>query len=765
MSIHKRLPKGRPFFQYLLFFSILIITVLVIGITIGDYLISAEQYHRNIDLIMKETEQDIIESIQTIDTGLKLFDDTMNSQMERSFFIFHEEYRIAGGDPSKMNLSALKNHLGGEMDLYIINESGVVEYTTYTPDLGLDFRAVIPYFYEYLTQIRNSEGFFPDRTVQELTTGKLKKFAYFPTYDHRYILELGLSGDSFKKERNTLSYTKTLEKIKERSPFISSIRIFTTAKREVGNKSFIPDESYEALLDSILEERKTLEIVEQDSGIIKKYLFINLQDSDYAADMSLIVEVIYNQSIFTKALNEMMLFHLGIAILAFVLASLLALFFARELTRPIELISEDVDRIAGGDLDHKISPSKSREFNTLEESINTMVASLKGTIRELQVSESLLRHSEKLYRGVVESQTEFITRFRPDGVINFANDAYCRYFGLDCEDIIGKKFIPEIPHVDREMVDQYFRNLTIDSPTSTIEHRIIMPDGGTRWQQWNDTAIFDEEGKIIEYQSVGRDITARISAEEEIRQLAERLEERVKERTMQLEAANRELESFSYSVSHDLRSPLRAIDGFSSILLEEYKARLPSGAVHYLEKIGENARQMSRLIEDLLDFSRTSRQSLTKVEVDTTQLVLSAYQSLRPEYDKRAIDLNIGYLPECLADPVLLRLVFTNLLSNALKFTRDKEFAEIQVGSTYGPSGVVYFVRDNGIGFDMKYANKLFSVFQRLHDEESIEGTGVGLAIVQRIIHRHGGDIWVHSEKGIGTTFFFTLEGNNDVNS
>jgi len=765
MSTHKEFPKGRPFFHYLLFFSILIVTVLVIGITIGDYLISAEQYQKNTDLIMNETEQEIIESIRTIDTGLKLFDDTMNSQMEQGFSVFHEEYRRSGGDPSNMDLYSIKKHLGGKMDLYIINESGVVEYTTYTPDLGLDFRTIIPYFYEYLTQIRISEGFFPDRIVQELTTGELKKFAYLPTYDHLYILELGLSGDSFKKERNTLSYTRTLQKIKDRSPFISSIRIFTTAKREVGNKSFVPDESFDALLESILNERQTIELFDRDSGIVKKYLFIDLLDEDYAADMSLIVEVVYNTSIFTEALNEMMLFHLGVAILAFLLASLLALFFARILTRPIEQISEDVDRIAGGDLDHKIYPSNTREFNILEESINTMMASLKSTIRKLQMSEQRLTHSEKLYRDLVESQTEFITRFRPDGTINFANDAYCRYFGLDCEHIAGKKFIPEIPSEDRDMVARYLRNLTVDSPASTIEHRIVMPDGSTRWQQWNDMAIFDQEGRIIEYQSVGRDITDRISAEKEIRELADGLEERVKERTMQLEAANKELESFSYSVSHDLRSPLRAIDGFSTILLKEYNDRLSSDVARYLVKIRENTRQMNRLIEDLLNFSRTGRKPLAKKVVNTAELVMSVYQSLRPEHENREIELDLGYLPESLADPVLLRVVFTNLLSNALKFTKGREFTKIQVGSNYEPSRIVYFVRDNGIGFDMKYSDKIFGVFQRLDDDDSIEGTGVGLAIVQRIIHRHGGEIWVHSEKGIGTTFFFTLEGNYDENS
>jgi PAS domain S-box-containing protein len=762
MNAKKESPKSKPFFHYLLFFSIFLIFVLVMGITLSDYLVSSQHYRENVNLIMNETEQNIVGSIYTIDTGLKIFDDTMNSRMEEAFFVFHEEYRRSGRDPSSMDLYSIKERLGGEMDLYIINESGVVEFTTYTPDLGLDFRTSIPYFYEYLTRIRNSEGFFPDRVVQEHSTGTLKKFAYMPTNDHRYILELGLSGDSFKSERNTLSYTKTLEKIRERSPFISGIRIFTTAKREVGNKSFVPDESFDTLLSTILDERRTIEVTDQDSGTIRRYLFIDLQDEDYGADMSLIVEVVYNTSIFSRTISEMMVYHLGVSILAFLMASLLALFFARILTRPIEQISDDVDRIAGGDLDHTISPSSAREFNTLEESINSMVGSLKDTIQKLQMSESLLSRSEELYRGVVESQTEFITRFLPDGTIHFANDAYCRYFGLDCTHIIGTRFVPEIPEPEREMVDRHFRNLTVDSPSSTIEHRIVMPDGSIRWQQWNDRAIFDQEGRIVEYQSVGRDITDRVNAETEIRELADGLEERVRERTLQLEAANRELESFSYSVSHDLRSPLRAIDGFSSILLQEHAEKLPSDAARYLEKIRDNTRQMNRLIEDLLNFSRTGRRPLAKQEVDTEEIVLSSYQSLRQEYEERTIDLVIGYLPGCRADPALLRIVFMNLLSNALKFTRTKKIARIEVGSTYEHSRIVFLVRDNGIGFDMRYADKLFGVFQRLHDDETIEGTGVGLAIVQRIIHRHGGEIWFHSEMGAGTTFFFTLEGSNE---
>ena len=230
--------KKRSFSFYLLVFIIIFLTVIVAGITIGDLILVNNDFQNNAELLRNETENNLIETVANIDNGLKLFDNTLNRKMEDGFVIFHKAYQEAGGDPSLMNLTKLKEEIGGEMDLYIINESGVVEYTTYTPDLGLNFKETIPYFYDYLMEIKDTPGFYPDRVVQESATGNLKKFAYFPTYDHRYILEIGLSAESFKSERNTLRYTDLIESVRERSPYISDLRIFTTAKRQVGNKSF-----------------------------------------------------------------------------------------------------------------------------------------------------------------------------------------------------------------------------------------------------------------------------------------------------------------------------------------------------------------------------------------------------------------------------------------------------------------------------------------------------------------------------------------------
>ena len=250
----------------------------------------------------------------------------------------------------------------------------------------------------------------------------------------------------------------------------------------------------------------------------------------------------------------------------------------------------------------------------------------------------------------------------------------------------------------------------------------------------------------------------RRTAEDQLNLLNAELEQRVLERTEQLEAANKELEAFSYSVSHDLRAPLRTMDGVSQAVLEDYGPQLPEEGRRYLQTIREGAQRMAALIDDLLGFARLSRQVLTQQTVAMDLLVRTVLEELNPPQQERQIEIHVGELPTCLGDAALLKQVWLNLISNALKYTSQRNPAVVDIGCTLLNDTNTYFVRDNGTGFDMQYADKLFGVFQRLHRAEDYEGTGVGLAIVQRVVHRHGGRVWADASVDRGATFYFTLE-------
>jgi light-regulated signal transduction histidine kinase (bacteriophytochrome) len=271
--------------------------------------------------------------------------------------------------------------------------------------------------------------------------------------------------------------------------------------------------------------------------------------------------------------------------------------------------------------------------------------------------------------------------------------------------------------------------------------------------------VYNASGEIIGISSIARDITERRRAEEQIRLMNLELEQRVQDRTAELTAANKEMEAFTYSVAHDLRAPLRHIDAFTRILHDDFAEALPAEARRYLENIRNGSRNMSRLVDDLLNLARLGRQGLKRQPTALGGLVKEVMADLNRDTEGREIEWRIQPLPTVECDSGLMKQVYANLLANAIKYTRPRPHAVIEVGCRKVNGDTALFVSDNGVGFNMKYADKLFGVFQRLHRPEEFEGTGVGLATVDRIIRKHGGNIWAEAAENKGATFYFTLGG------
>jgi len=358
---------------------------------------------------------------------------------------------------------------------------------------------------------------------------------------------------------------------------------------------------------------------------------------------------------------------------------------------------------------------------------------------------------------IVESSEDAIISKTLDSIVTSWNHGAERLFGYQMEEMIGQPITKLFPPDRLDEEDQILAQLKQGQSVEHFETVRLTKDGQLRHVSLSISPMRDKQGTIVGISKIARDITDRKRAEAEICTLNADLEQRVLDRTRQLEMANKELEAFSYSVSHDLRAPLRSIDGFSQALLEDCIDRLNEQEQDYLNRIRAATQRLGHLIDDLLGLSRATRAELRREPVDLSALARGRADEIRKGWPDRQVELVVMPGLHASADRWLLQIVLDNLLDNAWKFTSKREQATIEVGAMPQNGATVYFVRDNGVGFDMAYAGKLFGAFQRLHTMTEYPGTGIGLATVQRIVHRHGGLVWAEGAVGRGATFHFTL--------
>jgi PAS domain S-box-containing protein len=465
---------------------------------------------------------------------------------------------------------------------------------------------------------------------------------------------------------------------------------------------------------------------------------------------------------------------LGVSTLALAVSLLLSSWLQASVTRPILDVTGVARRVVESrDFTLRATKTTEDEIGYLVDAFNDMLAeisrqteafkasnrALEKQIAERSEAERALRDSERRNRTLVDATTSVVWTADRDRHFTVSQEAWAGYTGQKQDDYNGNGWFRAFHADDRPLLEsQWSAARDAKSPLDCDLKLWNAASSAYRFVSLRAAPVLDADDQVMEWIGTITDIDDRKRAQGEILRLNADLEDRVRRRTVELEATNKELESFSYSISHDLRAPLRAIDGYSRMVEEDYGEKFDDEGKRMLSIVREEALKMGRLIDDLLAFSKLSRKSIDETaNIDMTAMARNVAQEILRDQNPERVRLDIWPLPTARGDGALLRQVWVNLLSNALKYSGSRSQAEVLVTGEVVNGEAVYRVQDNGVGFDMKYAGKLFGVFQRLHKAEEFEGTGVGLAIVHRVITRHGGTVRADGRLGEGATFYFTL--------
>jgi signal transduction histidine kinase/HAMP domain-containing protein len=655
----------RPFSFFLLCSMVLLILCIVGFLTINDYLYTKSNFDRESHLLQVQTEQNIRGSLSYKDATSTLFDNILNGKMEDGLLTLVQEYEKAGGDPARMNISRLRDDLGTDYDVYIIDESGIIIRTTYGPELGMDFRTV-PSFYEYLTKIRNQEGFFPDRIVREIKgAGRFRKYAYMPTPDHRYILELGLQGENLLLITPAGDEHSTISRITSVNPYIENFRVFNAVGRKTDDNT-IPGEPALSSVSEAIRTRSDVEVPDPENARIIRYVFVDLHNDRYGSDTSRIVEITYSTRVIDDALAGLLFFHLIVGVMAILLGCLLALFISRWVTRPIQDIVSDADSIAHGNLDHHIRSMDNSEFAVLGTSINTMVDSLNSASRKMK--DDAIFQKEM----ITQLPVGIFIKTAGDGRYVFWNDACAELYHLAAPSVLGRTdrdlfpadLIDTIEKEDRQVFlnRSEVRNKVLSNKYlgDRIIHMIIVP-------------IFDSAGTPQYILGISEDVS----------------HENINLKMDLLFSITRQdiLENLAVIMSHLERAQLRNT--------HDDMQKFFNKTIGSIESIRNQIAYMRALQE--LGLVSPRWQTVRQAFLDAVKLLPDNILTIRAE---------VGNV-EIFADPLLPRVFFT-LLDNSLR-NGDKKISSIAL-SLRRENRVLFLVyEDDGPGIPSDEKEKIFS--------------------------------------------------------
>lgn len=695
--------KNRSFFVSILFAMIILILIVGALVVVNDYYNTKNIFDENSQHLRQMTEQDIIVIIKLTDESYSLYDSSLNEQMRRGFDSVLESYKQSSGNPSLMNLTDLKMNLGEDFDIYIINESGVIEFTTYVPERGMDFKK-IPYFFAYLTKIRNSEGFFPDRIGEDqMGTGKTRKFAYMPTPDHRYVLELGYSRTSFSGERASIRYKNAIERIASFNPYIERVRIFNSMGKIADNTSEPVDEPTRLLLAELMQERQDRTVKLPEAGKSVKYLFIDLKNELYGSDASRIVEITYDDAMLERAFLEHVKFLLVVFILALTVGICAAFVLSRYLIKPISGIVKDVNRISDGDLDLKIASADVTEFQDLEQSINTMVSSLKKAFREVQDEKSFqMEMVDQLPVAVFMKSVQ-------DGTYVFWNKASEKIFDFTSSDVIGRtdkdlfseKMVSVIEQEDEaaclKRVMILNKKIVHKSRGQRIIHMILVP-------------IFDSTKTVRFILGIGEDLTG--------------------------ETHNMKTDLLFSITRRDILDQLSNIVSY----LERAQLKISHEATQtFFDKTLESVES----IRNHMAF--VSSLQATGITTPTWQSVMKSFWSAVALLPAKKINIRADMDDfELFADPLLSR-VFYNLLVNSLQHG-NSQMTKILLHARQVGDSLILLYEDNGRGIPPDEKEKIFEFGYG-------ERTGFGLFLARELLGYTGMTITETGLPGMGAIF------------